>query len=75
MGVIMSLGRLFARSPERGADTLVWLADSPEVSEISGAYFMDRRQVRPSPAARDDAAAERLWQISEEQVAASTLTR
>ncbi|MBV8714265.1 MAG: SDR family oxidoreductase [Chloroflexi bacterium] len=71
MRAIMSVGHMFARSPERGADTLVWLADSPEVSGISGAYFVDRREVRPSPAARDESAAERLWRISEEQVSAS----
>jgi NAD(P)-dependent dehydrogenase (short-subunit alcohol dehydrogenase family) len=56
----------FARSPEQGAETLVWLADSPEVSGISGAYFVDKRQVEPGQAARDDQAAARLWQASEE---------
>ena len=68
MGLGMRIGHLFARRPEQGADTLVWLADSPEVSNISGAYFFDRRQVRPSQAARDPAAAERLWHVSEQQV-------
>jgi NAD(P)-dependent dehydrogenase (short-subunit alcohol dehydrogenase family) len=75
MDVAMSIGRVFARTPEQGADTLVWLADAPEVSSISGAYFMDRREVRPSQAARDDAAAERLWQLSEEQTARSAAAR
>jgi NAD(P)-dependent dehydrogenase (short-subunit alcohol dehydrogenase family) len=68
MGIGMWISHLVARSPERGADTLVWLADSPEVSNVSGAYFMDRRQKRPSPAALDDAAGRRLWQLSETQV-------
>jgi NAD(P)-dependent dehydrogenase (short-subunit alcohol dehydrogenase family) len=75
IGVVMSMGRVFARSPEQGADTLVWLADAPEVSSISGAYFVDRRETRPSQAARDDAAAERLWRLSEEQTAASAAAR
>jgi NAD(P)-dependent dehydrogenase (short-subunit alcohol dehydrogenase family) len=75
MGTAMWIGRVFARSPEKGADTLVWLADSPDVSSVSGAYFVDRREVRPSQAARDDAAAERLWQLSEEQVATSSVAR
>jgi NAD(P)-dependent dehydrogenase (short-subunit alcohol dehydrogenase family) len=75
MGTAMSIGRIFARSPEQGADTLVFLADSPEVSSVSGAYFVDRREVRPSAAARDDAAAERLWQLSEEQVSVSAPAR
>jgi NAD(P)-dependent dehydrogenase (short-subunit alcohol dehydrogenase family) len=75
MGAAMWIGGAFARSPEQGADTLVWLADSPDVSGVSGAYFVDRHEVRPSQAARDDAAAERLWQLSEEQVAISAAAR
>jgi NAD(P)-dependent dehydrogenase (short-subunit alcohol dehydrogenase family) len=63
----MTIGHLFARSPEKGAETLVWLADSADVSQISGAYFMDKRERRPSHAARDDDAARRLWAISEQQ--------
>jgi hypothetical protein len=70
-GALMRLGMLiahrFARSPERGAETLVWLADSPEVSGVSGGYFFDKRQVRPSLAARDADLARRLWRVSEEQ--------
>jgi NAD(P)-dependent dehydrogenase (short-subunit alcohol dehydrogenase family) len=73
MGVGMTIGRMFARSPEKGAETLVWLADSADVSETSGGYFMDRRERRPSQAARDDAAARRLWEISEQQVAVTAI--
>lgn len=64
----MSAVRPFARSPERGADTLVWLADSPEAAGETGGYFVDRRRRTPSAAAQDDAAARRLWEVSEEQV-------
>jgi hypothetical protein len=71
MRVAMSIGHIFARSPEKGAETLVWLADSPEVSQTNGAYFMDKREIRPSPAARDADAARRLWQLSEDQVGAT----
>jgi NAD(P)-dependent dehydrogenase (short-subunit alcohol dehydrogenase family) len=78
-GLLMRLGmgvaHLFARRPRQGADTLVWLADASELSDISGGYFMDRRERRPSPAARDAEAAERLWRVSEEQTAASAIAR
>ncbi|HEX7241050.1 MAG TPA: SDR family oxidoreductase [Longimicrobiaceae bacterium] len=56
----------FLRTPEKGADTSVWLAASPEVEGVSGAYFRDRREIRPSEAALDDSAAARLWKASEE---------
>src|SRR5260370_91637 len=75
MGLAMQLIHLFARNPERGAETLVWLADSPEVSHLSGGYFMDRRLVRPSQEARDEAAARRLWAVSEEQTGVSAAAR
>ncbi len=65
----MTLLKPVARTPQKGAETLVWLADAPEVSGISGRYFVDRKQVEPSAAARDDAAARRLWESSERQIA------
>ncbi len=57
-------------SPEQGADTLVWLASSPHVAGVTGAYFAKRAQATPSAAARDDEAAERLWAESERIMAA-----
>jgi NAD(P)-dependent dehydrogenase (short-subunit alcohol dehydrogenase family) len=71
MRVGMWLSALFARRPDQGAETLVWLADSPEVSQTSGAYFVDKRIVRPSQAARDMDQAARLWQVSEATLAAT----
>jgi NAD(P)-dependent dehydrogenase (short-subunit alcohol dehydrogenase family) len=67
MRIGMWISHRFARSPEQGAATLVWLANAPEVSDTSGAYFTDKRQVRPSPAARDAAIARRLWEVSARQ--------
>jgi len=55
-------GRL-ARSPERGADTPVWLATVPTLTTVSGGYFIDRRRCMPSRAARDDRLARALWDV------------
>ena len=68
MGLGMTLLRPVSRSPEKGAETLVWLASSPEVANVSGAYFFDKLPKTPSPAAQDGAAANRLWHLSEQQV-------
>jgi NAD(P)-dependent dehydrogenase (short-subunit alcohol dehydrogenase family) len=68
MSLGMTLARPFARSPRKGADTLVWLVDSPEASDETGGYFVDRRRATPSAAARDMDAARRLWEVSEAQV-------
>ena len=64
-GLAIPLLRPFFLSPEKGADTIVYLASSPEVTKTTGAYFVNRKIAEPSPAARDDAAAKRLWEASE----------
>ncbi len=55
----------FFRSPPKGAETVVYLSVSPEVSGQSGGYYMDCAPIAPKPAAIDDEAAERLWSLSE----------
>jgi hypothetical protein len=67
MRAAMTLVGSFARSPAKGAETLVWLVDSPEAAGQSGGYFVDQRRALPSRAAQDVAAARRLWHISEDQ--------
>jgi NAD(P)-dependent dehydrogenase (short-subunit alcohol dehydrogenase family) len=71
MRIGMWIAQMFARRPDQGAETLVWLADSPEVSQISGAYFMDKQRMTPSVAAQDMDQARRLWQVSEAMLAAA----
>ena len=72
-GLLMNLGmtilRPVARSPKKGAETLVWLATSPHVANVSGVYFFDQEQRPPSPEAQDKEIARRLWKISERQCA------
>jgi NAD(P)-dependent dehydrogenase (short-subunit alcohol dehydrogenase family) len=60
----MFLGAPFAVSPAQGADTLIYLATSPDVANVSGKYFARRREARISKYAQDDTAA-RLWAESE----------
>src|SRR5438105_9437548 len=71
MRIGMGITRPFARSAAKGAQTLVWLVDSEEAGQTSGGYFFDMRPATPSVAARDPQAAQRLWQLSEQQVAAA----
>jgi NAD(P)-dependent dehydrogenase (short-subunit alcohol dehydrogenase family) len=68
MKVAMAAIRPFARTPEKGAETLVWLADSPDVSNENGGYFVDKRPTLPSAEAQDPEAARRLWEVSRRQV-------
>jgi NAD(P)-dependent dehydrogenase (short-subunit alcohol dehydrogenase family) len=52
------------RTPAQGADTLTYLATSPEVEGVTGQFYFERRPLRSSPASYDEAAARRLWDIS-----------
>lgn len=53
----------------QGARTSVFLATSPDVQGVSGKYFVDCRETRPSRLALDDRLAEDLWQVSERLLA------
>jgi NAD(P)-dependent dehydrogenase (short-subunit alcohol dehydrogenase family) len=61
----VTIARPFMLSPERGADTIVYLASSPDVADQTGGYYVKRQRRDPSAAARDDATARTLWEISE----------
>ena len=58
-------GQPFLRSSEKGAQTSVYLASSPQVEGVSGNYFADSKEAKPTSIARDDEAARRLWEASE----------
>jgi NAD(P)-dependent dehydrogenase (short-subunit alcohol dehydrogenase family) len=51
----------FAIPPEKGAETIIYLASSDEPAKVSGVYFYKCREYTPTREARDDEAARRLW--------------
>ncbi len=67
-GVLTRLARpvldLFAIGVEEGAQTMVYLATSPEVEGMTGKYFYRQQAIPSSPASYDEAAARRLWEVS-----------
>lgn len=56
----------FFASPEKGAETSIYLASSPEVEGVMGKFFIDRKEAPSSAGSYDRAAAEKLWQKSAE---------
>ena len=60
------LAQFTALTPEQGAETLIYLATSPEVAGVTGTYFVKKRSAESSAASYDQAAAQRLWQLSAE---------
>lgn len=69
LSVAMKLASLFAKSPEKGAETGIYLASSPEVEGISGKYFADCKETESDPVTHDKALAEKLWNVSLELIA------
>jgi NAD(P)-dependent dehydrogenase (short-subunit alcohol dehydrogenase family) len=68
MGVPLARGtlaRTFGARPEKGAETIVYLASSSEVEGVSGKYFVNKNPVASSRESYDEAAARRLWETSE----------
>jgi len=61
---LIALLKPFFRTPEGGAETSIHLAASPDVEGRSGGYWARCRERTPSPAALDEAAALRLWEVS-----------
>ena len=68
MKIMGAVVPLIARSPEKGAETSIYLASSPEVQSITGKYFVDCKVTQPAPQAADSAVARKLWDVSAEMV-------
>jgi NAD(P)-dependent dehydrogenase (short-subunit alcohol dehydrogenase family) len=67
-GWVFPLLKPFALTPEQGAATQVYVASAPELAGITGGYWVKSAPATPSAAAQDDAAAARLWEVSEQLI-------
>lgn len=68
-GIIAKLTGLLApffKSPAKGARTSVWACSAEAAGKVSGQYFSDSKQKKPSSYALEDEPAKRLWRVSEE---------
>jgi len=65
-GLLLRLMRPFFSSPEKGAETPIYLASSLEVEGVSGKYFAKKAEAKSSELSYDAATARRLWQVSAE---------
>jgi NAD(P)-dependent dehydrogenase (short-subunit alcohol dehydrogenase family) len=61
LSLAVRTAKLFAISPEKGAETIVYLAASPEVDDVTGSYFHKCRPATPTADGQDDDLAARLW--------------
>lgn len=59
--IIEAIIKLVTLSPEKGAQTSIYLASSPAVEQVTGKYFVKCAEARPSAEAQNDEIAQRLW--------------
>jgi NAD(P)-dependent dehydrogenase (short-subunit alcohol dehydrogenase family) len=62
--------KLFMITPEKGAETTIYLATQPKLEKKSGLYFKRCKVAKTAPIADNVAARNKLWAISEKLVAA-----
>lgn len=55
----------FGRSPEEGADTVIWLATAPEAAQETGKLWFRRKPLRTPGQGSDPATRRKLWTESE----------
>lgn len=65
LNMLYVIAKPFAITPEQGADSLIWLATSPDAGSLKGEYVSKRRPVTPQKQALDSKLAVDLWTLSE----------
>ncbi len=58
------IGKPFMLSPEKGAETPIFLATVPDAKPFHGGYVIRKTLAQPDPAALDNDLASRLWEES-----------
>jgi NAD(P)-dependent dehydrogenase (short-subunit alcohol dehydrogenase family) len=66
MRVFSALYRPFMAEAAQAAERVLYLAASPAVEGVSGKYFAGKKELTSPRQSYDEAAAQRLWQVSEE---------
>jgi len=64
VGFIMALPKLFMTSPEKGAETIIYLASSPDAKGLNGEYLEKLKVKKSSDESYDEEIAQRLWDVS-----------
>jgi len=67
--ILVKIFHLFLLTPEKGAACSLHVATAPELAGVTGEYFEKSKIKRASTAALDEAAQERLWELTEKLAA------
>ena len=64
--ILFFIAKPFIRSPEKGAESSIYLCSSPDISGISGEYFYNCKIEKTTKWAKSEEDADRLWSLSAE---------
>ena len=64
VGFIMALPKLFMTTPRQGAETIVYLASSPDAKDLNGEYLEKLKVKKSSDESYNEEIAQRLWDVS-----------
>lgn len=73
LSAVLDLGRPFMISPEKGAQTSLFLATNPSVATVSGGYFSKSKPEAVKSSFNTPANNRRLWELSEQLTGAQFL--
>ncbi|TGM30038.1 SDR family NAD(P)-dependent oxidoreductase [Leptospira selangorensis] len=59
---------LFAISEDKGAETSIYLASEPNLANVSGKYFVKKKEAKSSPISYDKSARRNLWTYTEDLI-------
>jgi len=65
-GFSRAMFKMMGTTPEKGADTIVYLASSPELEKVTGECFVKRMVKKTSKESCNMALAQRFWDVCEE---------
>ncbi len=71
-GVMRWITNLFGGTPEKGADTALWLLTASENATQSGGFWASRKPMKTPGQGSDPEARRRLWEVSERLAASTT---
>ncbi len=66
LSAVLALGRPFMLSPEKGAETSIFLAADPSVAAVSGGFYSKKKPEPVKSSFNTLANSQRLWVMSEE---------
>ncbi len=66
LSAVLALGRPFMLSPEKGAETSIFLASDPSVATVSGGYYSKKKPEPVKSSFNTLANSQRLWAMSED---------